>query len=109
MQLLHSSIEAIFHCAIAAFAYLQLKRTETYKFEQSRHMAYETNSIGAVGIGIMDRVNTLITEARAKAARRKIYRDTLRELSALSHRELCDLGLNHSEIKRVAYQAAYES
>ncbi|MCI5109319.1 MAG: DUF1127 domain-containing protein [Marivita sp.] len=57
----------------------------------------------------MDRVNTLIADYRAKAARRKIYRDTLRELSALSHRELCDLGLNHSEIKRVAYQAAYES
>lgn len=109
MQLLHSSIEAKSYCASAAFAYLQLKRTETHIIEQSRHMAYETNSLGAVGNGIMDRVNTLIAEYRAKAARRKVYRNTLRELSALSHRELCDLGLNHSEIKRVAYQAAYES
>ena len=109
MQLLHSSIEANSYCATAAFAYLCLKRTETQKFEQSRHMAYETNSLGAVSNGIMDRVNTLIADYRAKVARRKIYRDTLRELSALSHRELCDLGLNHSEIKRVAYQAAYES
>jgi uncharacterized protein YjiS (DUF1127 family) len=72
-------------------------------------MAYETNSLGAVSNGIMDRVNALIADYRANAARRKVYRDTLRELSALSHRELCDLGLNHSEIKRVAYQAAYES
>lgn len=72
-------------------------------------MAYETNSIGAVGSSFMDRVHTLIAEYRAQAARRKVYRNTLRELSALSHRELCDLGLNHSEIKRVAYQAAYES
>ncbi|MEN8660582.1 DUF1127 domain-containing protein [Marivita sp.] len=72
-------------------------------------MAYETNSIGAVGNTIMDRVNSLIADYRAQAARRKIYRDTLRELNALTHRELCDLGLNHSEIKRVAYQAAYES
>jgi uncharacterized protein YjiS (DUF1127 family) len=109
MQLLHSSIEANLDCASAAFAYLCLKRTETRKIEQSRDMAYETNSLGAVGTGIMDRVNALIADYRAKAARRKIYRDTLRELSALSHRELCDLGLNHSEIKRVAYQAAYES
>jgi uncharacterized protein YjiS (DUF1127 family) len=109
MQLLHSSIEANFHCAIAAFTYLWFKRTETHKFEQSRHMAYETNSIGAVGNTIMDRVNSLIADYRAQAARRKIYRDTLRELNALTHRELCDLGLNHSEIKRVAYQAAYES
>lgn len=72
-------------------------------------MAYETNSISGVGTGLMDRLNSLVADYRAKAARRKVYRDTLRELSALSHRELCDLGLNHSEIKRVAYQAAYES
>ncbi|WP_439124214.1 DUF1127 domain-containing protein [Marivita sp.] len=72
-------------------------------------MAYETNSLGAVGNGIIDRMNTLVADYRAAAARRKVYRDTLRELSALSDRELCDLGLNHSEIKRVAYQAAYEA
>ncbi|OSQ43221.1 DUF1127 domain-containing protein [Marivita geojedonensis] len=72
-------------------------------------MAYETNSISGVGTGLMDRLNSLVADYRAKAARRKVYRDTLRELSALSHRELCDLGLNQSEIKRVAYQAAYES
>ena len=109
MQLLHSSVETNLYCATAAFAYLCLKRTETRKFEQSRQMAYETNTLGAAGTGLMDRVNTLVSNYRAKAARRKIYRDTLRELSALSHRELCDLGLNQSEIKRVAYQAAYES
>lgn len=109
MHLLHSSIESKSYCAYAAFAYLCLKRTETLKFEQSRHMAYETNSLGAVGNGIMARVNMMVAEYRAKAARRKVYRDTLRELGALSHRELCDLGLNQSEIKRVAYQAAYES
>ncbi|WP_439523780.1 DUF1127 domain-containing protein [Marivita sp.] len=56
----------------------------------------------------MDRVNALVAEYRAKAARRKIYRNTLRELSALSDRELQDLGLNQSELRRVAYQAAYE-
>ena len=72
-------------------------------------MAYETNTLGAVSNGIMDRVNALIADYRVKAARRKIYNDTLRELSALTYRELNDLGLNRSEIKRVAYQAAYES
>lgn len=109
MQMLHSSVEANLYCADAAFAYLCLNRTETHKFEQSRDMAYETNSISGVGTGLMDRLNSLVADYRAKAARRKVYRDTLRELSALSHRELCDLGLNQSEIKRVAYQAAYES
>ena len=72
-------------------------------------MAYETSSISGVGTGLMDRLNALIADYRAKAARRKIYRDTLRELNSLGDRELNDLGLNKSEIRRVAYQAAYEA
>lgn len=40
-------------------------------------------------------------------ARRKVYRQTLTELRSLSNRELADLGLNHSMITRVAYEAAY--
>lgn len=111
MQMLHSSVEVKKDCACAAFAYLCLKRTETHIFEQSGHggqMAYETNSIGG-STGIITRFNALIADYRAKAARRKIYRETLRELSALSARDLNDLGLNRSEIRRVAYQAAYEA
>jgi len=72
-------------------------------------MAYETTSISGVGTGLMARLSTLVTEYRANAARRKVYRNTLRELDALSHRDLQDLGMNKSEIRRVAYQAAYES
>ena len=45
-----------------------------------------------------------ITEA---LARRKVYRDTLRELKSLSTRELDDLGLHRSMITRVAQEAAY--
>lgn len=111
MQMLHSSVELKKDCACAAFAYLCLKRTETHIFEQSGHsgkMAYETNSIGG-GTGVMTRISALITDYRANAARRKIYRETLRELNALSARDLADLGLNRSEIRRVAYQAAYEA
>lgn len=44
-----------------------------------------------------------------KLARFRLYRQTVNELSALSGRDLADLGLNRSEIKRVAYQAAYEN
>lgn len=39
----------------------------------------------------------------------RVYRHTLSELSALSDRELADLGLHRSMLKRVAYQAAYEA
>ena len=45
-------------------------------------------------------------EARAK---RKIYNQTVRELSTLSARELTDLGLNHSMIRHVAHEAAYKN
>jgi len=72
-------------------------------------MAYETNSIGGVGTGLMTRLNALIAEYRGKAARRKIYRETVQELESLSTRDLSDLGLNRSEIRRIAYQAAYEA
>ncbi|MFY0310269.1 DUF1127 domain-containing protein [Leisingera sp. D0M16] len=44
-----------------------------------------------------------------KFVRYRLYRKTVSELSELSARDLADLGLNRSEIKRVAYQAAYEN
>lgn len=43
-----------------------------------------------------------------KVNRYRLYNRTVSELSSLSGRELADLGLSRSEIKRVAYQAAYE-
>ncbi|WP_424987832.1 DUF1127 domain-containing protein [Microbulbifer sp. S227A] len=39
----------------------------------------------------------------------RVYRETLNELSALSDRELADLGLHRSMLRRVAHQAAYEA
>lgn len=51
-------------------------------------------------------VSALVISTRARIARRRVYRQTLRELSALSTRELQDLGLSRSEIRRVAWQAA---
>ena len=40
-------------------------------------------------------------------ARYRKYRDTLNELDNLSERELDDLGLNRSDVRRVARNAAY--
>lgn len=42
-------------------------------------------------------------------SRYMMYRRTLNELGALSDRELADLGLNRSGLRRMAYQAAYEN
>ncbi|MGC1496705.1 MAG: DUF1127 domain-containing protein [Sulfitobacter sp.] len=41
-------------------------------------------------------------------AKRKIYRDTHNELSALTDRDLNDLGISRSNIKRLAMEAAYD-
>ena len=53
-------------------------------------------------------LSTLTVDLKARFARRKVYNTTFRELASLSDRELSDLGLNRSMIRRVAYQAAYE-
>ncbi|WP_299724943.1 DUF1127 domain-containing protein [uncultured Tateyamaria sp.] len=45
--------------------------------------------------------------AAARHATRRVYKTTLRELQALSNRELADLGLHRSELSRVAWEAAY--
>ena len=45
---------------------------------------------------------------RQALARRKVYRATLSELSALSDRDLKDLGIPRSNINRIAMEAAYD-
>ncbi|WP_425098609.1 DUF1127 domain-containing protein [Tropicibacter sp. S64] len=53
-------------------------------------------------------LSTLTVDIRARLARRKVFNTTYRELASLSDRELSDLGLNRTMVRRVAYQAAYE-
>lgn len=57
---------------------------------------------GHHGLGVL----ALIEAARSRFAEHRIYRQTVNELSTLSGRELADLGLHRSMIKRVAMQAA---
>ena len=44
--------------------------------------------------------------AAERHASRRIYKATLSELDSLSNRELADLGLHRSELKRVASESA---
>ena len=60
-------------------------------------------SLEASGFAIM--LDNLVTRFN----RYRLYRQTVNELSDLTNRELEDLGLNRSMIRRVAYQAAYEN
>lgn len=47
-------------------------------------------------------------QMRQALAKRKVYRATLFELSALSNRDLKDLGISRSSIKRLALEAAHD-
>ncbi len=44
---------------------------------------------------------------RAAAARRAVYRQTVRELEALTDRDLADLGISRTDIGDLAWQNAY--
>lgn len=66
---------------------------------------FSTQTQSALGNGFAG----LIAAFNARRARRKVFNQTFRELSSLSNRDLADLGLSRGEIRRVAYQAAYEA
>ena len=69
-------------------------------------MAYATE-IHAVNGDITHRITAVLKTVGTRFANYRVYRKTMNELSALSARELDDLGLNHSMIKRVSIEAAY--
>ncbi|NOD34705.1 MULTISPECIES: DUF1127 domain-containing protein [unclassified Ruegeria] len=54
-------------------------------------------------------LSTLVETAKTRFARYRMYRQTVNELSSLSNRELADLGLHRSIIRRVAMQAAEDN
>jgi uncharacterized protein YjiS (DUF1127 family) len=54
------------------------------------------------------RVASFFNGLRASRAKYAVFRSTMRELEALSERELNDLGINRASIRAIAYQAAYE-
>jgi uncharacterized protein YjiS (DUF1127 family) len=53
------------------------------------------------------RVQATLAALQQSLNRRAVYRRTLRELNALSPRELADLGLHAALIEQVAHEAAY--
>ena len=64
-------------------------------------MAYLNTSLAPNGFaGLRARMQDAIEK-------RRVYRTTLAELSALTNRELADLGIARSMIKGIALEAAY--
>jgi len=50
---------------------------------------------------------SLFSNFRVRAAKRAAYRQTLRELNALSDHEAEDLGFSKADVRRIAHQAVY--
>jgi uncharacterized protein YjiS (DUF1127 family) len=80
--------------------------TATDKPNEAETMAY-TNTARAGNATVLDRVTATIRSLRGSIERRRLYNQTLRELGALTDRDLADVGLHPSIIADVAREAAY--
>lgn len=69
-------------------------------------MAY-LNTSSAPTSSIAALAASLINRLRSRVAKYFLYRSTFNELSALSNRGLADLGLDRSELRRLALESAY--
>jgi uncharacterized protein YjiS (DUF1127 family) len=71
-------------------------------------MTYFTDT--ASNATLIERLMAAASNAFAAATRqasRRVYNTTLNELGALSNRDLADLGIARSEVRRIAWEAAY--
>ena len=71
-------------------------------------MAVATNH-SALGNAPATGLVALFEAVKTRFVRYRLYRQTLNELSGLSNRELADLGLHRTELKRVAWEAANDA
>mgnify|MGYP001327428752 FL=1 len=106
MQMLHSGIAGLSIVQSQNKFISNITRdAETTLLIKDNNMAYTADSSfakpAAFG-GIFAALNKL-TEAMQ---RRRVYRTTVNELSALSDRDLSDLGVSRASIRRLALDAA---
>jgi uncharacterized protein YjiS (DUF1127 family) len=69
-------------------------------------MAY-VNTSRAASLSLADRFPGFIANLKATFARRAVYMQTVRELDALTDRELADLGISRLDVPTLAREAAY--
>ena len=72
-------------------------------------MAAIAHTHNAAASGIAGRLMAAIQHMQENRARRVIYRQTVRELNALTNRDLADLGISRAMITRLAHEAAWGS
>jgi len=114
MQLLHSSIEEINIVQSQHKLHIRFQRQGKYPRDRHKqkkrkmHMAFLTDTFSAHGT-FGDKIAALWTEIKEANAKCVVYNTTVRELNALSGRELADLGIHRSMIRRLALDAAYKN
>ena len=68
-------------------------------------MAY-MNTTTAAHPSVFAQISAFFEGAATRYKQHRLYRATFDELSALSNRELADLGLNRSDLRRVSLEAS---
>lgn len=66
-----------------------------------------TVAVSTTPLGLRARARAWMAARADRAARRGVYRQTVRELEGMTHREMADLGLTRCDIHTLAYEAAY--
>jgi uncharacterized protein YjiS (DUF1127 family) len=69
-------------------------------------MAY-ANDVRVSGNGFINALNGFRAAVAERFANYQVFRATVAELEVLSDRELSDMGISRSMIKRIAIEAAY--
>lgn len=65
------------------------------------------NATRTPALGLTERITLALSAVKTSYRKYAVYRHTLRELKALSDRELSDLGIHASMIDQIAREAAY--
>jgi uncharacterized protein YjiS (DUF1127 family) len=68
-------------------------------------MAY-VNTTSATTTSFFARIGTAFDALATRYKQHRLYRETFDGLSALSNRELNDLGLNRYDLRRISWEAA---
>ncbi len=65
------------------------------------------NATRTPALGLAERLTLALSAVKTSYRKYALYRQTRRELKALSDRELNDLGIHASMIEQIAQEAAY--
>lgn len=117
MQLLHGSISKAGVVHSQRWGHLWINETPAQSGNGADEMNRKDTTMAVIAqaqnttadVGLRGRLLSAIQRMQENRARRAVYRQTVRELNALTTRDLDDLGISRSMITRLAHEAAWGS